>query len=155
MMDHADTSTYTLAELQTLTRPCVYLFMKKGFRNIKGEVFGRLRVIKTAGQGKGKDRHFLWLCRCSCGAQRIVRSSHLISGRTRSCGCLRIKHGYSRGNRDRRAFYSSVMADARYHGSKVNFQNWEERFQQWLKARNQEKMYRQALQRVEYILETL
>jgi hypothetical protein len=37
-----------------------------------------------------------WLCRCSCGEERIVRAMHLVSGASQSCGCARepvIMHG--------------------------------------------------------------
>lgn len=61
--------------------------------------FGRLIAIKE--QGKSKDRHILWLCKCNCGNETIVSSSQLTTGKTQSCGCLmkdrtsetHIKHG--------------------------------------------------------------
>lgn len=30
-----------------------------------------------------------WLCQCDCGGNRIVSSNNLMSGNTRSCGCLK------------------------------------------------------------------
>ena len=50
--------------------------------NRVGEVFGKLSLINYEGDGK-------WLCECECGNQKIIRSSKLRSGNTRSCGCLR------------------------------------------------------------------
>lgn len=47
--------------------------------------FGRLLVLEYDGSTKyhaGK-----WKCRCDCGNVVSVRSSHLISGITQSCGC--------------------------------------------------------------------
>lgn len=35
------------------------------------------------------------LCRCECGTKRRVQVSNLLQGYSRSCGCLRIKHGDS------------------------------------------------------------
>ena len=32
-----------------------------------------------------------WLCKCNCGNETIVTTSHLKSGHTISCGCLRSK----------------------------------------------------------------
>jgi hypothetical protein len=51
-----------------------------------GRTFTRLTVIN----GAGRDRHgrCLWLCRCDCGIEKVVRGSHLTSGATKSCGCL-------------------------------------------------------------------
>lgn len=43
--------------------------------------FGKLTCLSY--QGKG-----MWLCRCDCGKQTIVRSDCLNTGNTRSCGCL-------------------------------------------------------------------
>ncbi len=41
------------------------------------------------------DQH-MWLCRCDCGNEVIVRGGNLTSGTTRSCGCKRgAKHGLS------------------------------------------------------------
>lgn len=62
-----------------------------------GQVFGMLTVTS-----RGDDNRFgnaMWNCICGCGAPRIVRCSFLTGGRTKSCGCLKIKHGHTRGGR--------------------------------------------------------
>lgn len=51
-----------------------------------GMVFGRLTTIRMI--GRAKDRHAIWLCRCTCQTEHAVRQQDLQSGRTRSCGCL-------------------------------------------------------------------
>lgn len=51
-----------------------------------GQTFGRWTVLQDA--GFGSSRHRLWLCVCACGKQGKIRSSHLQSGESRSCGCL-------------------------------------------------------------------
>lgn len=48
--------------------------------------YGRLTPIATV--GKTKDGSPLWLCECTCGNQKAVKSAHVKSGHTRSCGCL-------------------------------------------------------------------
>ena len=53
-------------------------------KDLVGERFGRLTVVKHAGRGRN---HHMWLCRCECGAERRVQALHLKSGHTRSCGC--------------------------------------------------------------------
>jgi len=61
-----------------------------------GDKFGRLTVVKYAGNGKQ-------VCRCDCGNETIVATVTLTSGHTKSCGCLRrertresrFKHGLS------------------------------------------------------------
>ena len=37
-----------------------------------------------------------WKCKCICGNEKIVCHYQLAKGKTRSCGCLQIKHGETR-----------------------------------------------------------
>jgi hypothetical protein len=55
--------------------------------NFIGQKFGRLTVVEKA--GRDKKRNALWLCRCDCGGEKIVRGYDLKNGKTQSCGCLR------------------------------------------------------------------
>jgi hypothetical protein len=63
--------------------------------DLTGARFGRLEVVAFAGSIK---RRRAWTCRCDCGAEVIVLTEHLRSGKTRSCGCLqrdaRTTHGH-------------------------------------------------------------
>ena len=55
--------------------------------DLTGRRFGRLVVIS---RDKGRHSHrgeAHWLCRCDCGGLSVVRSDHLRSGHTASCGC--------------------------------------------------------------------
>ena len=78
-------------------------FMKR--KEIAGQVFGRYTVIKFA--EKSKNGTSKWLCRCDCGNEKIVFSTALLSGKSKSCGCLasemagdRLKtHGHTSGKR--------------------------------------------------------
>ena len=56
-------------------------------KDISGQQFGRLTVIERRGSTKHSDA--TWRCRCECGNEAVVIGRCLISGRTRSCGCLR------------------------------------------------------------------
>lgn len=53
--------------------------------DLTGQTFGRLTVISPA-QNKGKKT--AWLCLCSCGNEKIIRTSALTRGLTKSCGCI-------------------------------------------------------------------
>ena len=73
------------------------------FRNLSGQRFGRLVVIGR-GSSRPPNRYAYWLCRCDCGNTIETRSTHLLHGRTKSCGCLHqenlvrgigTKHGYT------------------------------------------------------------
>lgn len=66
--------------------------------DLAGRTFGdeltSLTVLRQWGLDKQGSR--LWLCRCSCpeGTQTTVRGSHLLSGKTRSCGCRCTSEAY-------------------------------------------------------------
>ena len=50
-----------------------------------GNIYGKLTVLERAENGKyGSAR---WLCRCQCGAQKVVAGDDLRHGKTKSCGC--------------------------------------------------------------------
>ena len=52
--------------------------------DLTGQTFSRLTVIERDTARKG----VYWLCRCECGKVVSVKAYHLMSGRTKSCGCL-------------------------------------------------------------------
>lgn len=55
-------------------------------KDLRGKVFERLTVIgRNVNDKNGRAR---WDCECSCGKKSTVISSELISGGTKSCGCL-------------------------------------------------------------------
>lgn len=60
------------------------------YNNLIGNKYGRLTVIKD--DGVINDKRY-YLCKCECGNQVSIRSDSLISGRTRSCGCLAVEAG--------------------------------------------------------------
>ncbi len=53
---------------------------------IAGRRFGRLLAISRAESDKNGNSK--WLCRCDCGAEKLVMSQSLRSGKTVSCGCF-------------------------------------------------------------------
>ena len=57
---------------------------------ITGQRFGKLVVIKYIDSIKsGGSFRRRYLCQCDCGNQTIVSTTDLLSGATRSCGCLK------------------------------------------------------------------
>lgn len=54
--------------------------------DLTGMRFGRWLVNSWAGENNSGQR-YLWLCRCDCGTERLVRGRALQAGRSRSCGC--------------------------------------------------------------------
>jgi HNH endonuclease len=59
---------------------------KLNTKNLKGERFGKLIAIENT--RKKSYNCFLWKCICDCGKETEVKSSSLINGHTKSCGCL-------------------------------------------------------------------
>lgn len=60
------------------------------FKDITGEKFGRLTVIKRVENRKQNNGRSVvqWLCRCDCGNEVKVTGDGLKNG-TQSCGCIR------------------------------------------------------------------
>jgi hypothetical protein len=77
------------------------------FEDLKEKKFGRLQVIKQAEHilRSGGRKRVAWLCLCECGNTCIIETHLLKSGKTKSCGCLKVekirerctKHNESRG----------------------------------------------------------
>ncbi len=71
-------------------------------KNLTGQTFANLEVLRrdddaTSGGGK----HIKWICRCKlCGNERSVRSSDLINGQTKDCGCTRTERNRASAVKD-------------------------------------------------------
>lgn len=63
------------------------LLHKNLTKDLTGKVFGRLLVVGLAGRSE-KSKKLLWKVKCSCGTEKVVMGCALLSGKTRSCGCL-------------------------------------------------------------------
>ena len=84
-------------------------------KDLTGQRFGRLVVVKKADWVKTKSTGANWLCRCDCGNEKIVTSSALLTGNTKSCGCYSfkwkkniIRHN-SKEHRDLYAIYRNII----------------------------------------------
>jgi hypothetical protein len=63
----------------------------------EGDRFERLVVEKFE---RSHSSHQLWLCHCDCGKTTIARGDKLQSGRTKSCGCLKLQLRQALENKD-------------------------------------------------------
>ncbi|WP_041139577.1 AP2/ERF family transcription factor [Beduini massiliensis] len=59
--------------------------MKSQTDRYQGKRFGKLTVLSSYRDHKG---YWKCVCQCDCGQQKEVYASNLVSGRTRSCGCM-------------------------------------------------------------------
>lgn len=55
-------------------------------KDLTARKFARWTVLSYKGYEKP---HRFWLCRCECGEEKIVQANSLLSGTSKSCGCLR------------------------------------------------------------------
>jgi len=66
---------------------------------LAGQIFGRLTVLREL--GLNKHSRIVWLCACSCGNETSVVGRRLLTGRTRSCGCLYVEAISNNGKKNR------------------------------------------------------
>lgn len=67
------------------------ILSNKLMNDLTGQKFNKLTVLYL----KEKQYHkIIWHCKCDCGNECDVSSSSLISGNTKSCGCLKKKNSY-------------------------------------------------------------
>lgn len=68
-------------------------------KDLSGRRFGRLVAIRDVGSVRNRR---IWECKCDCGNYTNVPATSLITGGTKSCGCLQqqtrvdsnVKHGF-------------------------------------------------------------
>ena len=58
-------------------------------KNLDGLNFGLLTVLNLSHVDKFGQKH--WVCSCACGKTTTKKGSNLVTGHTKSCGCLRGK----------------------------------------------------------------
>lgn len=77
-----------------------------------GKRFGKLFIVKKLA-GIYKDRSLMWEAECDCGNIIKIASKYLLSGKTKSCGCLRkIEKGEANFNK----LYSGYKNSAQKRG---------------------------------------
>ena len=73
--------------------------------DLSGRRFGRLVALSFRnGRRPSGTSYVIWSCRCDCGSTSDVAANELLTGDSKSCGCLVIegkprKHGHSRKNK--------------------------------------------------------
>lgn len=81
------------------------ILSEKNTIDLTGKRFGNLTVIEKSNNDKSDGA--LWKCRCDCGKEITTRSTYLLSGDTKSCGCRKtqslldrnVKHGHANNER--------------------------------------------------------
>ncbi len=75
-------------------------------KDITGQKFNRLTAIKFTHK---KNKIFYWEFKCDCGNTKIIRSTAVTTGHTKSCGCLYIEKAKETGKNNKGRKYSDEI----------------------------------------------
>jgi len=59
-------------------------------KKLEGKVFGTLTVVGVS--EVSRNGHYRYHVECSCGVSKTILGTHLLSGKTKSCGCAKREH---------------------------------------------------------------
>jgi hypothetical protein len=107
--------------------------------DLTNQRFGRLTVLSLVPSNQHARTDRYWNCICECGTARVVTTTSLTSGTTRSCGCMRQEvarernttHGLSRTPEYRiyHAMLKRCKSDPLYVGRGITVcQRWQDSF---------------------------
>ena len=51
----------------------------------------RFGKLVTVAEMPSQNNNTMWLCKCDCGNEKIIKASSLINNKVKSCGCLKSK----------------------------------------------------------------
>ena len=80
----ANSSVHELVRVSRQSLAAAPADFSKHVRSLIGRTFGSLLVVSFA--GLDEHSHALWNCRCSCGAEKVLRGTNMVHSGTRSCG---------------------------------------------------------------------
>ncbi len=115
---------------------------KRNFIDLSGKRFGKLYVIGETTKNpytyalryRSKNKGKCWECLCDCGNKCIVTSRNLLSGNTKSCGCLGIFSDPTKGSK--KALFRKYKRSAKIRDHSFNIS-----FDQFLVMIDQECFY--------------
>lgn len=90
------------------------------FKDLTGQRFGRLKAIEYSHTESGRA---FWKCRCDCGNIVIRRGKDILSGNTKSCGCLNTEQRKERMKEVGKKYWENGLVKARKaenHGNYVH-----------------------------------
>lgn len=76
----------TYWQLKDKTKPSI---TRKYPADLTGKRFGKLIALRPAYM---TSRGWTWWVRCECSVEKVIRKDQLVSGKTKSCGCARVKN---------------------------------------------------------------
>lgn len=88
-----------------------------------GDVFAMLTVVRNA----GRDNHgrYVFECQCECGNLSVVKATYLVSGRTKSCGCLKRAGHPKHGRSNTKVYYAwKAMRQRCTNANRLQWKDW-------------------------------
>lgn len=66
-------------------------------KDLTGKRFGNLEVLERSRDSLSPNGriHPMWLCRCVCGTEKVIKGDKLKDGRIKSCGCKQRVHEFN------------------------------------------------------------
>jgi hypothetical protein len=139
------------------------------FKEVRpNDIFGHLTIIS---QGEshvqsGGQKKKTYICKCVCGKEIITQRHRLVSGHTKSCGCVKgdcgrkISHGHWRGNKPtpewlawtsmKRRCYNKNHKDYKYWGAMgvIVCDRWLESFENFYKDMGDRPSEKHSIDRI-------
>lgn len=97
--------------------------MKHVRKDLTNKTFGCWHVLRFA--GISADGRALWFCKCTCGAKKEVRGTHLRNGKSTRCGRSGCKVSYIKHGMYGTAEYKAYWA-AKGRCTQPNFIGWKD-----------------------------
>lgn len=82
----------------------------QNFRDLTGQTFNHLTAIKYV--GLDKQNKSLWLFKCDCGNEKVIRGTNVTTGHIKSCGCK--TRGMNFKHSEKQLYYTTHL-----HGDKL------------------------------------
>lgn len=87
---------------------------------------GRLTIIKRVNDSISPcgTHHIMYLCKCDCGNEKVIRKANLLNGKTVSCGCYHIEKSTIHGMKNTRLYNIHQSMKQRCYGNHKESKNY-------------------------------
>jgi len=100
--------THGLTSGSTKSCGCLRYTPSSKIIDLTGKKFNKLTVIERS-ENNSNDGRIKWKCRCDCGTFATILSHTLISGHTKSCGCLHWRNCTEEDRKDLKLYRDEVI----------------------------------------------
>lgn len=92
-------------------------------KNLSGQKFGRLQVLRYLPGLRMNNRSAVWECQCDCGRLHQSTAAHLQNGESTSCGCVHSANLAAQAARQRKHGHSYGCSEYGKHGHRA-YRSW-------------------------------